>query len=169
MRDVPFGARYVTATVTYATEDSSLTYCTSMTRHRVSRHEQWKVASRIRGVPKFALLLGAEFARQCDDERHAAVTGLDRLAAAVCQSSGLDSVVHVHHGPVVYDDQAGDFLFARIPEYARGVAARFFKRTEFEDQQEYRFVVSASGGRPIEDVFYLMITPELRSVFERTR
>ena len=73
-------------------------------------------------------------------------------------------MVHVHHGPVVYDDKAGEVLFARIPENARDLAARFFKRTEFEDQQEYRFVVSAPGGRPIEDEFYLMITPELRSV-----
>ena len=152
----------------YATEDSSLIYCTSMTRLRVSRREQWKVASRIRDVPKIALLLGAEFSRQCDDGRHAAVTGLDLFAAAVCKSSGLDSVVHVHHGPVVYDDNPGEVLFERIPEHARGVAAHFFKRTEFEDQQEYRLVVSAPGGRPIEDEFYLMITPELRSVFERT-
>ena len=168
VRDVPFGAHHVTATVMYATEDSSLIYCTSMTRLRVSRREQWKVASRIRDVPKIALLLGAEFSRQCDDGRHAAVTGLDLFAAAVCKSSGLDSVVHVHHGPVVYDDNPGEVLFERIPEHARGVAAHFFKRTESEDQQEYRFVVSAPGGRPIEDEFYLMITPELRSVFERT-
>ena len=166
MRDVPFGAHFVTAKVTYETDDLSLIYCTSMTRRRVSRREQWKVASRIRDVPKFGLLLGAEFARQCDEGRHAAVTGLDRFVATVCQSSGLVSVVHVHHGPVVYDDRAGEVLFARIPEHARGRAARFFKRTEFEDQQEYRFVVSAPGGRPIEDEFYLMITPELRSVFE---
>ncbi|MCY4372636.1 MAG: hypothetical protein OXC31_02610 [Spirochaetaceae bacterium] len=164
--DLPPGAHHATADVTYKTEDSSLIYCTSMTRLRVSRREQWKIASRIRAVPKFALLLGAEFARQCDDGRHAAVTGLDLLAAAACQSSGLDSVVHVHHGPVVYDDRAGEVLFTRIPEHARGLATHFFKRTEFEDQQEYRFVVSTPGGRPLEDEFYLMITPELRSVFE---
>ena len=168
MWDVPFGAHHVTARVTYATEDSSLIYCTSMARLRVSRREQWKVASGIRDVSKFALLLGAEFTRQCDEGRHAAVTGLDLLADAACHSSGLDSVVNVHHGPVVYDDNAGEVLFTKIPEHARAVAAHFFKRTEFEDQQEYRFVVSAPGGRPIEDEFYLMITPELRSVFEGT-
>jgi hypothetical protein len=164
--DLPFGAHHATAEATYETDDRSLIYCTSTTRLRVSRREQWKVASYIRDVPKFALLLGAEFARQCDEGWHAAVTGLDLLAAAARQSSGLDTVVHVHHGPVVYDDKAGEVLFTKIPEYARGVAAHFFKRTEFEDQQEYRFVVSAPGGRPIKDEFYLMITPELRSVFE---
>ena len=166
---VPWGAHLATADVTYETDDTSLICCTSRTVCRTSRHEQWRVASRIRDVPKFALLLGAEFARQYDEARYAAVTGLDLLAAAVRESSAWQSVVHVHHGPVAYDDKAGEVLFARIPEHARGRAAHFFKRTAFEDQQEYRFVLSAFGGRPIEDEFYLRITPELRSVFERPR
>ena len=75
--------------------------------------------------------------------------------------------MHVHHRPVVYDDEAGAILFARVPEHARGLAAHFFKRRKFEDQNEYRFVVSAPGAQPIENEFYLRITPELRSVFER--
>ena len=165
--DSPLGAHHATADVTYETDDWSLIYCTSTTKLR-SQREQWKVSSRIRDVPKFALLLGAEFARQCDKGRHAAVTGLDLLAAAACRSSGLGSVVHVHHGPVVYDDKAGQLLFTKIPENARGLTAHFFKRTKFDYQQEYRFVVSAPGGRPIEDEFYLRVTPDLRSVFERS-
>ena len=76
-------------------------------------------------------------------------------------------VVQVHHGPVVYDDETGDTLFASVPDHARSLAAHFFKRKKFEDHEEYRFVVSSTGGRPIEDEFYLGITPELRSVFER--
>lgn len=161
------GTRFGTADVTYQTDDTGLIYCTSRAMSRASRHEQWRVASRIRDVPKFALLLGAEFARQCDEGRHRAVTVLDRLAAAGRKISGWNSVVQVHHGPVVYDDDAGEVLFARMPEHARGGAAHFFKRTEFEDQHEYRFVVSASGGRPIEDEFFLRITPEMRPVFGR--
>ena len=133
----------------------------------VTRHEQWKVASRIRDVPGFALLLGAEFARQRDKGRQAAVTGLDRIVAAAVGSSGLKSVVHVHHGPVVYNDNAGEILFGKIPEHARGLAAHFFKCKDFAYQNEHRFVLSAPGGRPIEDEFYLRIYPELRSVFER--
>ena len=166
LRSLPHGARGVEAEVTYQTDDASLIYCTSRSTD-LSRHSQWKVASRIRDVPKFALSLGAEFARQRDDERHAQVTGLDWFMSAACKSSGLDSVVHVHHGPVVYDDEAGDALLARIPEHARALAAHFFKCKKFEDHDEYRFVVSAPGGRPIEDQFLLRITQELRSVFER--
>jgi hypothetical protein len=133
----------------------------------VSRHEHWKAASCIRDVPRFALLLGAEFARQRDKRRHAAVTGLDRFVTAAAGSSGPNSVVHVHHGPVVYSDNAGKIVFGKIPEHARGLAAHFFKRKDFKYQNEYRFVLSAPGGRPTEDEFYLRITPELRSVFER--
>ncbi len=167
VRDVPRSAHLVATTITYKTNDTSLIYCTSRMGAEVSRHKHWKVASRIHDVPGFALLLGAEFARQRDRGRHAAVTDLDRLVAAATGGSGLDSVVRVYHGPVVYDDNAGKAMFARIPEYARGLAAHFFKRKKFEDQEEYRFVISASGGRPIEEEFYLRNSPELRSVVER--
>ena len=167
VRNVPRGAHLVATTVTYRSDDTSLIYCASGMGVDVTRHEQWKVASRIRDVPEFALLLGAEFGRQRDADRHAAVTDLDRFVAAAVGSSGLKSVVHVHHGPVVYDDNAGEVLFASVPEHGRSLAAHFFKRTEFEDQREYRFVISAPGGRPVEDEFYLKITPDLRSVFAR--
>ena len=167
VRDVPYGAHLVATTVTYQTDDTSLIYCASGMGADVSRHEHWIVASRIRDVARFAVLLGAEFSRQRDKRRHAAVTGLDWLDAAVVGSSGLASVVHVHHGPVVYSDNVGEIVFGKIPEHARGLAAHFFKRKNFEYQNEYRFVLSAPGGRPTEDEFYLRITPELRSEFER--
>ena len=48
-----------------------------------------------------------------------------------------------------------------------GLAAYFFKRRDLEYQNEYRFVLSALGGQPVEDEFYLRISPDLRSVFER--
>ena len=167
VRDLPHGAHLVATTVTYQTDDTSLIYCAFGMGADVSRHDHWKVASRIRDVPRFALLLGAEFARQRDTRRHAAVTGLDRLVAVSVGSSGSVSVVHVHHGPVVYSDDAGEILFGKIPEHVRGLAAHFFKRKDLEYQNEYRFVFSAPGERPIEDEFYLRNTPELRSVFER--
>ena len=89
------------------------------------------------------------------------------LVAAV-RVSGLRSVVHVYHGPVVYDDCAGETLFKRIPEHARGLAAHFFKLATFQDQQEYRFVLSSQGDRPIEDEFYMEITLDLRRVFQNS-
>lgn len=167
IRDMLRGAHLVTTTTTYQTDDTSLIYCTSGMRADVSGYTHWKVASRIREVPRFALLLGAEFARQRDAGRHAAVTGLELIEAAAVDRSGLDSVVDVHHGPVVYDDSGGEVLFAKIPEHARGLATHFFKSRDFEYQDEYRFVLSAPGGRPIEEEFYLRISPEMRCVFEK--
>lgn len=164
---LPHGAHHVKAKTTYGTDDTTFIYCTSRSMDRVSGYEQWRVASCIRDVPRFALLLGAEFGRQRDGTRHAPVTGLDWLAVAASQSSGLDSVVRVYHGPVVYDDEAGEVLFGRIPGLARGIASHFFKRTRFKDQQEYRFVVAATGGRAIDQEFFLRISPNLRSVVQR--
>ena len=167
LRSLAHGAQGDESEVNYQTDDASLIYCTSRSTVCLSRYAQWKVASGIHDVRKFALSLGGEFARQRDDGRHAQVTGLDWLVYAACESSGLDSVVHVHYGPVVYDEEVGEVLFARIPEHARCLAAHFFKCKKFEDQREYRFIVSAPGGRPIEDAFYMRITSELRSAFER--
>ena len=165
--NVPHGAHLVTADVTYQTDDTSLIYCTSRARNRAFRHQRWRIESRIHDVPKLALHLGAEFANQRGEGRRTNVPALDWLLSAAVGRSGLDSVVRVYHGPVFYDDNAGEALFTRFPEHARGLAAHFFKRTTFEDQREYRFVLSAQGGRPADDEFYLRITPELRSVFRR--
>ena len=166
-RNVPHGAHHVTADATYQTDDTSLIYCTSRAGNRASRHKQWRTESRIRDVPKLALHLGAEFAKQRGEGRRTDAPALDLVVNAAVRRSGLDSVVHVYHGAVVYDDNAGEALFARFPAHTRGLVAHFFKRTAFEDQHEYRFVLSAQGGRPAEDEFYLRITPELRSVFRR--
>ena len=164
----PLGAHHATAVVTYETENTSLIYCTSLARSAVFRHEHWQEACHIVDVPRFAVLLGAEFARQCDHERHAALTGLDLFCATAVQCSGLDSAVHVHHGPVVYDDAAAEVILGRVPHHSRALATHFFKRRAFKDQQEYRFVLYGVGGRPLRDEFYLRITPDLRCVFERT-
>ncbi len=166
-QNAPHGAHHVTADVTYQTDDTSLIYCTSRAGNRASRHKRWRIESRIRDVPKLALQLGAEFAKQRGEGRHTNVPALEWFVNAAVRRSGLDSVVDVYYGAVVYNDNAGEALFARFPEHARGLAAHFFKRTAFEDQHEYRFVLSAQGGRPAEDEFYLRITPELRSVFRR--
>ena len=161
------GARHVTTDVTYGTEDASLVYCTSRTEYGKPRYRQWNVGSVIRDVPKFSLLLGAEFARQSDESRNGPVTPLDQIVAAFLDIHEPAKVVHIHHGTVVYNDDAGEVLFSRFPEHERGLAAHFFKRSDFRDQHEYRFVLHSPGSRPLKDEFYLKISPELRAVFHR--
>lgn len=161
------GAEHIETEVTYETEDVSLIYCASRKNDLSSKYKQWPVVSIIRDVPRFAVLLGAEFARQRDPSHHATVTGFESLASVATKFSKLDSVVHVYHGPVVYNDNAGEILFKKFPEHARSLAMHFFKGKAFEDQQEYRFVLYAPGGRPVQDEFFLRINPDLRRMFEK--
>ena len=161
------GTQYIATEVVYQTDDTSLIYCTSRDSGLSSRFEQWGVASVIRDVPRCTVLLGAEFARQRDEFRHAAVTGLDRIVDSANKISKFDSVVHVYHGPVAYHDNAGKILFEEVPEPARAITAHFYKGKTFENQQEYRFVLYASGGRPVQEEFLLGITPDLRRMFEK--
>ena len=72
----------------------------------------------------------------------------------------------IHHGPVVYSDDAAEVLFSKIPREAQGVAAHFFKRSRFRDQYEYRFVLKSLGSRPLKHQLYLRITPDLRVFFD---
>ena len=167
VHNIPQGAHHGVAEVTYETEGTSLVYCTSRTEYGKPRYRQWRVGSVIRDVPKFSLLLGAEFARQSDKRRYGPVTALDRLVTGSLDASELERVVHIHHGPVVYNDDAGEVLFSKIPDRAKGLAAHFFKRSKFMEQHEYRFVLASPGSRPLNDEFYLRISPELRAVFRR--
>ncbi|MCY4428491.1 MAG: hypothetical protein OXC05_15880 [Halieaceae bacterium] len=161
------GAEYVATKVTYKTEDTSLVYCTSRENDLASQYKQWGIASNISDVPRFAALLGAEFARQCDESRHTAITALDLIVGTAIANSEIDTVVHVYHGPVVYHANVGEILFKKIPGPARALSAYFLKGKAFEDQQEYRFVLTVPGGRPVQDEFFLNITPDLRSMFEK--
>ena len=165
MHNTPQGAHHVAMSVTYGTENTRLVYCTSRAEYHQPRYRQWRVGSVIRNVPKFSLFLGAEFARQFDKRRYATVTPLDRIVTALLDASELERVVCIHHGPVVYNDDAGQVLFSRISHHAQGLAAHFFKRSTFRDQYEYRFVLNSSGRRPLKDQLYLRITPELRAFF----
>ena len=94
--------------VTYGTENTNLVYCTSRAEYRQPRYGQWRVGSVILNVPKLSLLLGAEFARQFDKRRYAPVTPLDRLFTAILDASGLERVVQIHHGCVIYRDDAAE-------------------------------------------------------------
>ena len=165
VRNTSQGDHHVAADVTYGTENTNLVYCTSRAEYRQPRYGQWRVGSVIRNVPKLSLLLGAEFARQFDKRRYAPVTPLDRLFTAILDASGLERVVQIHHGCVIYRDDAAEVLFSKIPHHAQGLAAHFFKRSRFMDQYEYRFVLNSAGSRPLADQLYLRITPELRALF----
>ena len=72
--------------------------------------------------------------------------------------------VLVHHGPVVYMDDAAETIFA-LPLQFQAVAAAFIKRRAYEWQQEYRFTVSAVGC-PADDNLLLPISSSMRDLVE---
>ena len=76
----------------------------------------------------------------------------------------LDQRVLVHHGPVLYTDNATELIFSLPPQY-QAVAAAFVKRRSYEWQQEYRFTVSAVGS-PTTDGLLLPVSQKMRSLAE---
>ena len=72
------------------------------------------------------------------------------------------TIITVHHGPVIYDDQPATVINC-IPELQRGRALPFFKGTRFAGQREYRFVVLA-GGEPNDEKLCVPVSHELRDL-----
>ena len=125
---------------------------------------EYDAASVISDVRQFATQSGVEFARQCDERSCATASWHSALPELARANSGYDKIVHVYHGPVVYDDEPGEHLFSEFDELNRGTAASFFKRSKFNKQKEYRCVLSQVGKSPIRQATFLQITPELRSL-----
>ena len=118
LQNLPNGARKVETEVTYQTGDASLIYCASRSTDRLSRHEQWQFASRIHDVPKFALTLRVAFARKRDAGRHASVTGLARLEAAVC-GRALPCLFRLAHGTAALSPPVSVFRARGTPSRVR--------------------------------------------------
>jgi len=74
----------------------------------------------------------------------------------------ISNVVHVHHGPVHYTDNAEEVLDA-VPGTERATLLPFIKRRSYSWQREYRFTVSVIGS-PTEDTYRVPIGPSLRAL-----
>ena len=82
--------------------------------------------------------------------------------------------IHVVHGAVVYleSDRIAPFI-AEIPEFHAGRILPFVKQIDYEEQQEYRFVISVLLPTPINNntnnTIYLAVSDELRSLMTPLR
>ena len=102
--------------------------------------------------------LGIDFALTFDEAAHVSLgeTEAAMLARARYSSSLgegregiIDTVVHIHHGPVHYADQSG--VIASLEDFDdpfAGPKAWFTKRTDLAWQCEYRFAVGTMHGHP---------------------
>ena len=79
-------------------------------------------------------------------------------------SRPIDTLVHVYHGSVHYEDLSG-----RVDRQehwfdpSAGPRAWFTKKTSFKDQNEYRFAVT-TPGTPVRSKHYVAVSPELREL-----
>ena len=169
--------------VVFSSFSESWVYCAShLSHYRASRNLKanfseeydYDAATEINDVDAFAMWLGIDFALQVDKEKHLKLEGLNTWAYQASRYStnlwpqkgvqNIDTVVHVYHGPVHYEDESG--VIATNDDWADihgAVRAYFTKRTEFEDQSEYRFAVS-TPGTPRKEIFKLKISEDLRQL-----
>ncbi len=146
---------------------------------RVCDEYGYDAATEIKDVDAFAMWLGIDFALQVDKDKHLKLGMPDKLFyMANSYSSNLgkqegvqniDTFVYVYHGPVHYENESGVIVTDDdLMDIHGGVRAYFTKRTEFEDQSEYRFAVSTLGT-PCDDIFELDISEDLRQLTSPTQ
>ena len=82
---------------------------------------------------------------------------------AVFDCSQLAGVIRVFHGPVVYRDEPGRWLWHDVRSQDRGHVMEFLSAGPFAYQKEYRFVVSRPGYRPAGEEVFVQNTADLRA------
>ena len=167
----------VSSTVTWARADF-LMFCTSASKEGRDlgglrgRFPDYDCATVIPDPSAFAMQLGKDVANQfnLEEVRLSVFDKIKRMKLSEAEITmeghvlrkGLDAVVSVSHGPVMYCDPPEKFV-NRFPIETRGEVVPFVKRGDFSGDGEYRFVVDVIG-EPQETEFLMEITDELRSL-----
>lgn len=179
---IPYGSSFKSKAV-FSSSTEPWLYCTShfpllsmyrKLKTRFSDEYDYDAATKIEDVNAFAMWLGVDYALQIDKGKYQNLDGLNPLISLAINISpnlwklrdlqNIDSVVHVYHGPVHYEDEAGiiatndDLVDIHVPE-----RACFTKRTEFEDQSEYRFAIS-TPETPEDKELWLDVSEDLREL-----
>jgi len=110
----------------------------------------------------FATRLGIDFAIALDLPRH--VESQSALDLVTLAQSRFQKIVHVRHGPVVYEDHSGVVRTEQdFRAFDHGHTAGFVKRCAFSHEQEYRFAVSTFAQKT-KEIFCLPISGDLREL-----
>ena len=132
----------------------------------------YAAATRIDDPDAFAVWLGVNFAMALDktadvslDPNHESYYARSSFTTSLWDGSRpIDTLVHVYHGSVHYEDLSG-----RVDRQehwfdpSAGPRAWFTKKTSFKDQNEYRFAVTTPGV-PVRPKHYVAVSPELREL-----
>ncbi len=141
-------------------------------KHEFDVEYGYPATTRIEDPATFAVWLGVDFALGLDKTAEVTLGPIDQAAYArshyttdLWDGSGpVDTVVHVYHGPVHYEDGSGSVETQEqwFDPFA-GPKSWFIKRTSFERQSEYRFAVTTLGD-PVQQKHYVSVSPELRAL-----
>ena len=132
----------------------------------------YEAATRIDDPDAFAVCLGVNFAMALDKTADVSLGPIDEIGYARSSyttslwdgSRPIDTLVHVYHGSVHYEDLSGrvdkkEHCF----DPSAGPRAWFTKKTSVKDQNEYRFAVTTPGV-PVRPKHYVAVSPELREL-----
>ena len=132
----------------------------------------YTAATRIHDPDAFAMWLGIDFALTLDKTVHVKLNMLDVINYECSQyqtslwdgSRPVDTLVHIYHGPVRYEDQSGQInTQEQFFDPTAGPKAWFTKRTSNKAQSEYRFAISTLGDA-VRQKHYIAVSPELRDL-----
>ena len=132
----------------------------------------YSAATRKEDADAFAAWLGVDFALGFDKTADVSLGPVDEIGYAGSSyttnlwdgSRPIDTVVHVYHGPVNYQDVSG--CVDRQEQWFdpnAGPMAWFTKKASFRNQSEYRFAVT-TPGTPVQPKHYVAVSPELRAL-----
>ncbi|MCY4143248.1 MAG: hypothetical protein OXG08_06115 [Gammaproteobacteria bacterium] len=171
----------VRARISFASSGEPWVYCASHFRTREELHRLWNhfqrdhdysEATQIHDPNSFAAWLAIDFAITLDKSTDVILSDqdihiYDRTSYNTSLWEGthhIDSLVHVYHGPVRYEDTTGrvdtqDQFFDPLA----GPRAWFTKKCSFHTQSEYRFAI-ATIGVPAGPKTWIKMSPELRRI-----
>ena len=174
--ELPTGVTHLEVKFTMKSSSEPWLYCTSIypdselellkLRQKFSRD----ASTIIRDLDDFAVQLGVDFAINLDKSEHIELDVISKLAYSKTSietslwegSSPIDKIVHVYHGPVLYEDRLE--VVEALEDFATlGDLYRlcFTKRTSFSPEIEYRFALSTLGS-PRNHESFLKISDNLR-------
>ena len=171
---------HLEAKVSMASPCEPWVYCTSICpdgepelrrlRHEFSR--KYDTVTTIQDLDAFAIQLGVDFAINLNKSEDIELGVIwewayrnSSITTSLWEGSHpIDKIVHVDHGPVLYEDQSG--LAETLEDFANfcdWYKLCFTKPTSFSPQMEYRFALSTLGS-PTKDQFYMKVSDNLMNL-----
>lgn len=159
----------ISGTVTYQT-DSSWLFCTSLPprslneRHVLKADFEADCMTEIADPAAFARELGIAVARMSPAPAVAHDGTLPWIQDRLLRANGVEQIVRIDHGPVIYADDAEDLIDA-VPLQHRAAAVPFVKKARFAHQREHRFVVTLTGT-PAQQILRVPMSDGMRELVE---